>query len=278
MPSAIVGPRMYSVKAFAARIVEARWFEPFMIALILFNAVLIGLETSHDFVARYDGWLHLGNDIILGVFIIEAALKIVAVAPRFRLYFGNGWNLFDFSIVVLSLIPATGEFALVARLIRVFRVLRLVSAVPQLRLVVATLVRSIPSMGHVILLMSLVFYIYAVCGFHFFADVDPEHWGNLGAALLTLFQLVTLEGWVDVMEAAMEASPFAWIFFVSFVMLGTFVVLNLFIAVVINNLEQSKIEQLEELEKPVTHHDVLKELQRTRDALQDLQRKIAQLS
>jgi voltage-gated sodium channel len=240
--------------------------------------VLIGLETSHDFMARYDRWLHLGNDVILGVFIIEAALKIIAVAPRFRLYFGNGWNLFDFSIVVLSLIPATGEFALVARLIRVFRVLRLVSAVPQLRLVVATLVRSIPSMGHVILLMSLVFYIYAVCGFHFFSEVDPENWGNLGAALLTLFQLVTLEGWVDVMEAAMEASPFAWIFFVSFVMLGTFVVLNLFIAVVINNLEQSKVEQLEELEKPVTHHDVLKELERTSRALQDLQRKIAQIS
>jgi len=248
-----------------------------MIGLILFNAVLIGLETSPEFMARYDGWLHAANDVILGVFIVEAALKIIAVAPRFRLYFGNGWNLFDFSIVVLSLIPATGEFALVARLIRVLRVLRLVSAVPQLRLVVATLVRSIPSMGHVILLMSLVFYIYAVTGYHFFADDDPEHWGSLGAALLTLFQLVTLEGWVEVMETSMESHPFAWVFFVSFVMLGTFVVLNLFIAVVINNLEQSKIEQLEKLEQPVTHEDVMRELERTRNALRDLQAKIGQL-
>ena len=277
MPDAAAVARPRSVKAFAARIVEARWFEPFMIGLILFNAVLIGLETSHDFMARYDGWLYLANDIILGVFIIEAALKIIAVAPRFGLYFGNGWNLFDFSIVVLSLIPATGEFALVARLIRVFRVLRLISAVPQLRLVVATLVRSIPSMGHVILLMSLVFYIYAVCGFHFFADDDPEHWGTLGAALLTLFQLVTLEGWVEVMETAMEAHPFAWVFFVSFVMLGTFVVLNLFIAVVINNLEASKVEQLSELQNPVTHDEVMRELERTRDAMRDLQAKIARL-
>ena len=276
MQAAEARPR--SLKAFAGRIVEARWFEPFMVGLILFNAVLIGLETSDEFMTRYDGWLYVANDIILGVFIVEAALKIIAVAPRFSLYFGNGWNLFDFSVVVLSLIPATGEFALVARLIRVLRVLRLVSAVPQLRLVVATLVRSIPSMGHVILLMSLVFYIYAVSGFHFFSDVDPDHWGSLGAALLTLFQLVTLEGWVEIMEAAREAHPFAWVFFVSFVMLGTFVVLNLFIAVVINNLEHSKIEQLAELQKPVTQDEVLRELERTRDALRDLQAKIARLS
>ncbi len=147
------------MKAFARSIVEARWFEPAMIALILFNAVLIGLETSKEFVERYDGWLSLGNDIILVIFIIEVALKLVAVAPRFGLYFGNGWNLFDFTVVVLSLVPATEEYALVARLVRVLRVLRLVSAVPQLRLIVATLVRSIPSMGHVIVLMSIIRYI-----------------------------------------------------------------------------------------------------------------------
>jgi voltage-gated sodium channel len=268
---------LHPVQNFARRIVEAPWFEPFMIGLILFNAILIGLETSPEFMARYDGWLHAGNDIILGVFIVEAALKITAVAPRFRLYFGNGWNLFDFAIIVLSLIPATGEFALVARLVRILRVLRLISAVPQLRLIVATLVRSIPSMGHVILLMSVIFYIYAVTGFHLFSDSDAQHWGSLGVSLLTLFQMVTLEGWVDVMDAAMEATPWAWIYFVTFIMFGTFVVLNLFIAVVINNLEASKIEQLEELEKPVTHEDVLTELERTRRALRDLQTKLARL-
>jgi voltage-gated sodium channel len=266
------------VKAFAKRIVEARWFEPFMIALIIVNAVLIGLETSHEFMAKHEWWLHLGNDVILGFFIIEAALKITAVAPRWRLYFGDGWNLFDFSIIVLSLIPATGEFALVARLIRVLRVLRLVSAIPQLRLVIATLVRSIPSMGHVILLMSVIFYIYAVTGFHLFNEADPEHWGTLRAALLTLFQIVTLEGWVDIMDAVMDLHRLVWVYFVSFILIGTFVVLNLFIAVVINNLEQSKLEQLEELTKPVTHDEVLEELERTRRALQDLQRKIARLT
>lgn len=265
------------MKTIAQRIIGARWFEPWMIGLILFNGVLIGLETSPEFVESYAYWLHLGNDIILGIFIVEAVLKLAAVAPRFGLYFGNGWNLFDFTVVVLSLIPATGEFALVARLIRVLRVLRLVSAVPQLRLIVATLVRSIPSMGHVMLLMSIIFYIYAVTGFHLFHEQDAEHWGTLGAALLTLFQMVTLEGWVDVMDTAMEARPWSWIYFVSFVLIGTFVMLNLFIAVVINNLNASKAAELEELRDPVTHDEVLRELQRTRDALADLQRRLEAL-
>jgi voltage-gated sodium channel len=265
------------MKAFARSVVEARWFEPFMIGLILFNGLLIGLETSREITARYDDLLHFGNHVILGVFILEALLKITAVAPRFRLYFGNGWNLFDFSIVVLSLVPATEDFALVARLVRILRVLRLVSAVPQLRLIVATLVRSIPGMGHVILLISIIFYTYAVTGFHLFHEHDPEHWGSLGAALLTLFQMVTLEGWVDVMETAMEAHSWSWIYFVSFVLIGTFVMLNLFIAVVINNLDAANAEKLEELREPATHDEVLKELERTRQALANLQRKIEAL-
>ena len=266
------------MKAFARRTVEARWFEPAMIGLILFNGVLIGLETSKEFVADYGGWLHLGNDIILAIFIVEAALKLTAVAPRFSLYFGDGWNLFDFTIIVLSLLPATDEFALVARLVRVLRVLRLVSAVPQLRLIVATLVRSIPGMGHVLTLMSIIFYIYAVTGYHLFHEHDPEHWGSLGASLLTLFGIVTLEGWVQVMETVLEPHPWAWVYFVTFVLIGTFVMLNLFIAVVINNLDASKTAELEELRDPVTHDEVLRELKRTRDALDRLQGRLEMFS
>lgn len=262
------------MKEFCRRVVEARWFEPWMVGLIIFNGVLIGLETSHDIAAAYGKWLLLGNDIILGIFIIEAALKITAVAPRFGRYFGDGWNLFDFTVVVLSLVPATGEFALVARLIRVLRVLRLVSAVPQLRLIVATLVRSIPSMGHVLMLLGIIFYIYAVTGFHLFHQHDGEHWGSLGTALLTLFQIVTLEGWVEVMEEALEFRPMSWIYFVSFVLIGTFVVLNLFIAVVVNNLEASKAAELEALASPVTRDEILRELEQTRTALTRLQRKL----
>jgi voltage-gated sodium channel len=172
--------------------------------------------------------------------------------------------------VVLSLLPATEEFALVARLIRVLRVLRLVSAVPQLRLIVATLVRSIPSMAT--RSADVIFYIYAVTGYHLFHENDADNWGTLGAALLTLFQIVTLEGWVDVMETAMEAHPWSWVFFVSFVLIGTFVMLNLFIAVVINNLEASKVEELKALNTPPTHDELVREIERTREALSALQR------
>ena len=265
------------MKEYCRRIIEARGFEPFMIGLILFNAVLIGLETSHAVMQQHGSLLHFANDVILWVFVVEAALKITAVAPRFGRYFGSGWNVFDFTIVVLSFLPFTEEFALVARLIRVLRVLRLVSAVPQLRLIVATLVRSIPSMGHVIMLMSIVFYIYAVTGFHLFHEVDAKHWGSLGAALLTLFKIVTLEGWIEIMNAVIEAQPWSWIFFVTFILLGTFVMLNLFIAVVINNLEASKTAALEDLRDPVTHEEVLDELKRTRDALAALQRRLESL-
>ena len=266
------------MKEFARRIVQARWFEPWMVGLILFNAIIIGLETSGEIMADYGRWLEWGNDLVLAVFVLEAVLKITAVAPQFRRYFGDGWNLFDFTVVILSFIPSTGEFALVARLVRVLRVLRLVSTMPQLRLIVATLVRSIPSMGHVLMLLAIVFYIYAITGFHLFHEHDAEHWGTLGSALLTLFQIVTLEGWVEVMEQALEARPLAWIYFVSFVLIGTFVVLNLFIAVVVNNLEASKAAELEALARPVTHDEVLEELERTRDALRALQRKLTLLA
>jgi len=265
------------MKAFCSRIVKARWFEPGMIGLILFNAVLIGLETSHEVVKQHGSLLHFANDVILWIFVVEAALKITAVAPRLGLYFGSGWNVFDFTIVVLSFLPSTEEFALVARLVRVLRVLRLVSTMPQLRLIVATLVRSIPSMGHVIMLMSIIFYIYAVTGFHLFHKDDPEHWGTLGTALLTLFEVVTLEGWVQIMEVLLKPHPWAWIYFVSFVLIGTFVMLNLFIAVVINNLDASKVSELDDLRNPVTHEEVLDELKRTRDALAALQRRLESL-
>ena len=234
----------------ATNIVQRPLFEHSIIALILLNAAILGLETDPTLVANYGDWFELGHDFILMAFIIEAVFKITAVAPRLKLYFGDGWNLFDFSIILLALIPATGELAVIARLARLLRVLRLISTIPELRLIVATLMRSIPSMGHVILLMSIIFYIYGIAGYHLFHLHDPIHWETLGLSLLTLFRVVTLEDWTDVMYIAMELYDWAWIYFVSFVVMGTFVIINLFIAVVLNNLEQSKAEQLKELRNP----------------------------
>lgn len=262
------------MKSFAQAIVSKRWFEHFIVALILLNGVILGLETSPAILEAYGDWLIWGNHIILAVFVLEAILKITAVAPRFKLYFGDGWNLFDFTIVVASLIPATGEFAMIARLARLLRVARLISTIPELRLIVSTLVRSIPSMGHVLLLMGIIFYIYAVAGYHLFHQHDPEHWRNLGMALLTLFRVVTLEDWTDVMYKAMEMHHLMWIYFVSFVVVGTFVVINLFIAVVLNNLEEAKQERLESLQQPASKEEIVKELRETQKVLARLQERL----
>lgn len=258
-------------------IVGVPLFEYSIVGLILLNAAILGLETNATLVTRFGSWFQLGHHLILAAFIIEAALKITAVAPRFKLYFGDGWNLFDFSVILLSLLPATGELAMIARLARLLRVLRLFSTIPELRLIVATLMRSIPSMGHVILLMSIIFYIYAITGYHLFHSHDPEHWGDLGLAALTLFRVVTLEDWTDVMYTALDLYRWAWLYFISFIFVGTFVIINLFIAVVLNNLEQAKIEELDTLRQPTSRDELLKELAATQQALVRLRERMERM-
>ncbi len=265
---------MQQISLFADRLVNKAAFEYTIIALILLNGVFLGLGTSPVLAQQYGDLLHLGNQIVLGVFIVEALLKMIALAPRVDMYFRDGWNVFDFLVIVFSLIPATGEFAMVARLARLLRVLRLISAIRELRLIVAALVRSIPSVGHVMLLMSIIVYIYAIIGYQLFHEHDPMHWRSLGISVLTLFNIITLEGWTVVMENAMQLHSWAWIYFVSFVIAGTFVVINLFIAIIINNLDEAKAERLRELEPPVSRAELLRELRTTRDALRRLEQRL----
>ena len=265
---------MQQISLFADRLVNKAAFEYTIIALILLNGVFLGLGTSPVLAQQYGDLLHLGNKIVLGVFIVEALLKMIALAPRVDMYFRDGWNVFDFLVIVFSLIPATGEFAMVARLARLLRVLRLISAIMELRLIVAALVRSIPSVGHVMLLMSIIVYIYAIIGYQLFHEHDPMHWRNLGISALTLFNIITLEGWTVVMENAMQLHSWAWIYFVSFVIAGTFVVINLFIAIIINNLDDAKAERLKELQPPVSREELMRELRSTRNALQRLEERL----
>lgn len=264
------------MREFCKKVVANPWFDRTIIALILINAVVLGLETSPELVSRYGDTMILINHLVLAVFVLEAVMKITAVAPRFRLYFGDGWNLFDFTIVVLSLIPATGEFAMIARLARLMRVMRLVSALPELRLIVSTLIRSIPGFANVIVLLSIIFYIYGVAGYHIFHEHDPVHWRNLGISLLTLFRVLTLEDWTDVMYTAMQLNPYSWLFFVSFVVVATFVVINLFIAVVINNLEAAKQERLAH-QGETTLDSARRELEATQESLRRLASQIDRL-
>ena len=260
----------------AHRLTHSLAFEYFIVGLIVLNGVVLGLETFPRLAEGYGQWLDLAQWVILGVFIVEAALKMFAFSPRPHRYFLDSWNVFDFSIIVCSLIPATGGFAVIARMARLLRVLRLVSAIPELRLIVSTLVRSIPSMLHIVALMSLIVYVYAIIGYQLFHQHDPAHWRNLGISVLSLFQVVTLEGWADIMYHAMELHPWAWIYFVSFVVLGTFVVINLFIAVVINNLDEAKQERLQSLEQPPSRDELLRELRATQASLRRLEEQLRQ--
>lgn len=261
----------------AKRIVDAAWFGHSITAVIIINAIVIGLDTSKALHDAYFELFETLNFLFLVIFIIEAVLKMLALAPGVHRYFKDGWNVFDFTIIVVSLLPATGQLATIARLARLLRVLRLVSALPGLRLIVSTLMHSIPTVTNVVILMSILFYVYGVAGYHLFHDVDPTHWNTLGISLLSLFRIVTLEDWTDIMYAAMAVKPWAWIYFVSFVVLGTFVVINLFIAVVLNSLDEAKAEQLREMTTPPKRDELLIELRDTQQALVKLQNQLEAL-
>ena len=255
----------------ARRIADSPRFQNLILAVILGGAVVIGVETSPTFTARYGSILTALEILIQAIFVVEIAIRLLAYWPRPLAFFANGWNVFDFSVVAASLLPQAGPFAMVARLARLVRVTRLVTMFPELRLIVGTMIRSIPSMGHVIVLLSLLLYVYAVLGFHFFGETDAAHWGSLGTALLTLFQMLTLEGWVEIQGAVLEAHRWAWVFFTSFVFVAVFVVVNLFIAVVLNNLESVKHEQQIDADRESTNHELLTMIETLRERLAELE-------
>lgn len=259
-------------------IAQSRGFEYAIIALILLTAVLIGIESfPQNMSPKLTITFELAHKIILGVFILEAIVKIGAVWPQPLHYFKNSWNCFDFSLIALSLLPFSGSFAMIGRMLRLFRVIRLITVLPELRLIVETLLRSIPSMLNIMLLMGIIFFIYGVIGYQLFHEHDPEHWRDLGYAILTLFRVVTLEDWTDVMYKAMELSPYYGFYFVSFVVFGTFVIVNLFIAIVINNLDEAKYHHLEKLESPDLHDELMKTLKNTKEHVIELEKQLNSL-
>lgn len=261
--------------ALIKRIADSKSFDYSIIGLILFTALIIALEAFPEWMTPSRAEVFdLLHSAVLAAFIVEALIKIIAHSPQPWNYFRSGWNLFDFSLIVISLLPVGREFALLGRVLRLLRVLRLINAFPELRIIVETLVRSIPSMMHITLLMSIIFFIYAVLGFHLFHEHDPTHWRNLAYSLLTLFRIVTLEDWTDVMYKAMELSPAYALYFVSFVVVGTFVVVNLFIAVVINNLDEAKYAHLKKLEQPDLRDQLLSTMVQTKSSLEALEQQL----
>ncbi|MDL5047535.1 ion transporter [Oscillatoria amoena NRMC-F 0135] len=247
-------------------IAESKWFQNFILAVIVGAGVLVGLETSRSIMERHGDLIHLLDRVVLGVFTVEILIKMIAHGRRPWNYFKDPWNIFDFSIVAVCFLPFGGAYVAVLRMARLLRVLRLVTVLPRLQLLVGALLHSIPSLGYVGILLALHFYVYAVMGVFLFRDNDPVHFGNLGDALLTLFGVVTLEDWRDVLymqyygsavypydtDALNEtvrtphATPLtAVLYFISFVLLGTMIMLNLFIGVIMNSMQETQNKMME---------------------------------
>ena len=220
--------------------------ERIVMALIIVNAVILGLETSQTIMASYGPLLETLDHIILGIFVVELILRITVHRLAF---FRDPWSVFDFFVIGISLAPATETFT-VLRALRILRVLRLITAVPTLKRVVAGLIASLPGMGSVVLLIGLIYYVFAVMATKLFGQDNPSLFGTLGDSLWTLFTVMTLEGWTnDVAKPVLEKHPHAWWFFVVFIVVTTFMVLNLFIGVVVNAMqEEASKADAEELE------------------------------
>ncbi len=270
-----------NLPATAKRIVHAAGFQRVVILTILIAGVLAGIETDAGMVAAHGHLLRSLDAMVLGIFIIEAVFKLMAHAPRPLDYFRDGWNVFDFTIIVLCLLPVDSQFAVVLRLGRTLRLLRLVSALPKLQLLVGALIKSFSSMGYVGLLLGIMFYIYAIVGIHLFGGHDPAHFGSLSLAFFTLFQTITLDDWKFLFVSAQGSSPaVAAVYFISFILLGTMIMLNLFIGIIMNSMEEMHKELAEYNAAKIQdtrHGDVLNDLTALEEQLSSLKSNLRDL-
>ena len=291
------------------RIAEANWFSTFIFGVIIAAGVVVGMQTYTEFEARHHVLLSSLDTIILGIFVMEVLIKIIAEGKTPWKYFKDSWNIFDFTIVAVCLLPIqNNEFVAVLRLARVLRVMKLVSAIPRLQILVGAVLKSIPSIGYVSLLAILLFYIYGCMGTFIFSENDPVHFRNLQTSMLSLFRALTLEDWTDLMYINMygsanygyddatyaglakigiekssitsKGSPVvAGVFFVSFIVTGAMIVLNLFIGVVLNGMEEAKKER--ELDDAVKRRnssdvDIKEEILMMEDQLKEMSEKLSQ--
>jgi len=287
------------MSSICSKIANSSFFQRFIIATILLAGIVVGAQTYKDFAIENAKVLQTLDHLVLIIFTLEALIKILAEGNRPLNYFKNPWNIFDFAIVTACLlepfIHIGGAFLPVLRLARILRVLRLVSAIPKLQLLVSCLLKSLPSMFYVSILLFLLFYIYGAMAVFLFGENDPIHFRNLQTSILSLFRVVTLEDWTDVMYINMygsdaygysandlkkwnptsSESPIgAAFFFVSFVLLGTMIVLNLVIGVIMNSMDESNAEMSikQEIERRKTHPEPV------RDGLHDLHKRMEELS
>lgn len=232
-----------AVRARAGEWIESRPVQNIIIALIILNAVILGMETSPAIREKMGESLLLADKLILAVFVFEIAVKLFAFGGAF---FQRAWNNFDFIIVGIALVPASGPLA-VLRALRILRVLRMISMVPRLRFVVEALLHAIPGISSIAALMLIVFYVFAVMATTMFGAAFPEWFSSIGASMYTLFQVMTLESWsMGIVRPVMEVYPHAWLYFIPFILIATFTMLNLFIAIIVDTMQTMHHVELEE--------------------------------
>lgn len=256
---------------------EHQYFQNVILALIILNAITIGLETSPTIISLFGTWLHQIDKVILVIFTIEIGLKIIAYRHRF---FVSAWNVFDFLIVTIALIPAAGPLHIL-RTLRILRTARLIKNVPKLKMIIESLLKSIPSIGWIAVLLGMIFYIFAVIGTDLYQERFPEYFGDMGRSFFTLFQIMTLESWSSgIARPMMEQIPFAYLFFIPFILLATYTTLNVFIAIVVNTMNEiNRVEMKDEEErvKDFMHHEheeLLEYLSSIKDKVESLEKKL----
>ena len=232
--------RMRRIVRTCARIAADNRFETLTFAVILLNAVVLGFETYDDVEREHGALLSTLNDVFLGYFVVEIGIRIVGHGSAPWRYFRSGWNVFDFVVVAAAFVPGVRENATALRLVRLLRVFRLVSVLPELRVLVTGLLRSLAPLASVGFLFLILMYVYGMIGWLAFNEKDPENWSSIGQAMLTLFAILTLEEWVSLQRSALEITPWAPVYFVSFVLISSFLLLNMVIAVVINSVEEAR--------------------------------------
>jgi voltage-gated sodium channel len=272
----------------AARIVDSTPFTIVVVATIAVNAVVLGLQTYDGVVDRWGATLDAINAACVGVFIVELLIRIASYWPRPWNFFRNGWNIFDFVVVGATFVPGVAENSTLLRLARLLRVVRIVRILPDLRILLRGVWRSVPPLASIAAVTVMILFVYGMVGWILFADDLPEQWGNIGRAMLTLFVMLTLEDFPTYMNDAMEIYPWAWIYFVSFILVAAFIVLNVLIGIVLNSMEEAReLERREALRArygarkagavidPDAHAPVIERIAILRAALDELELELA---
>jgi voltage-gated sodium channel len=249
-------------------IIESRRFETAIMVIIIINAITLGLETDSDVMQAVGPVLILIDRIVLGVFVLELLARVLVYRQKF---FSDPWRIFDFLVVAIALVPATGNLS-VLRALRILRVLRLISVVPSLRRVVGGLIAALPGMGSISVLLLLVFYVFSVMATKLYGAIFPHWFGSIGASAYSLFQIMTLESWsMGIVRPVMQEFPFAWLFFIVFILCTTFTVLNLFIGIIVSAMqaEHDETADREREQLNARQDEILAELKAVRQMLEN---------